>query len=261
MSNDNTSCFGDGKKMILLCGMYGRFWTDLFVSRFFSYQYGPVLHKAIEYKQYNFLESFMKDDMHMLPNTKRDQAWRYKKRSSNYGADQNVYTSVIGTAIECNDLKALKLITEWNNTNNSNKNKKNKKTKKYRHNELCVDNFAWCGNTAIQFAFIVCDDNFQMLKYLLKKHKPKFKNYDIQAVDEKDEYLLFKTIVKKRDWGDFEEYEVTVRDRIKGEITFKPDCEGYTIDERIEMCLQNGKLTQEQCNTLLDILKTRRTVL
>ena len=236
---------------VIIAAMYGRFWIRLF-RNCRCYNYGEALHKAIQHKQYNFIESFMNDTM-LTPQHRKD-AWNFRKSSSWIGSNRT-YITLIGTAIECNDLKVLKMILEWNQFNHDFENNE------YRYNRLHVDNFAWCGNTAIQFAFMVCDDNYKMLQYLLKKHKAKFKNYDIDAVDDEDPRLVLKSIIKtRRNWltDTEEEYTVVQRDKISGEITFKPDCESYTIDERIEMCRQNNKLTNEQCDNLLKILKKKR---
>ena len=233
-----------GRKLISICAMYGRLWINIFVNCCSGYDYLVGVHTALKYQQYRFVKLLMSDVRISSGFKEYILSKRYKEKS------------LIGTAIECGDLEALKLIEQFKfhrGIMNFNFNI----TKIY---SLEVDNFAWHDNTAIQFAFIVCNDNFQMLKYLLEKHNPKFQNYNIDALDSKDCQLLYKKVKRVRSWGNRGEYEVTVRDKIACPITFKRDCEGYTIDERIEMCRKNNTLTTEQCQTLSTILQQKRTL-
>ena len=216
--------------------MYGRCWVDIF-DRFW-WQNNQSLYVAIRHKKYNFIEwvsVYAKQHTDGHNATLCGNMW---KRKNDNGINMT------GVAIKCNDLNAIKVIL---------------KAQKESFSEvylLDIDDFVWCGNTAIQAAFILCSNNFQMLKYLLQMHKPNYQGFNITQLDESDPYLQWKCDFRTR-W-DGQEYEHMFIDSLKEPITFKPDCEGLTIDERIEMCQTSNALTNKQCQTLKNILQTRR---
>ena len=228
-----------GNLLMETAAKYGRCWFNI-LSKYYCHS-GKPFHHAIKHKQYKWIKSYI-DECRRLPKQglflaeQRNHFWKYRNNHGN---------NIIGIAIECNDLEALKFILKLQKDSNV-----------CQTLLLDIDDFVWCGNTAIQAAFILCSDNFQMLKYLLQTHKPNYKGFNITQLDESDPYLVWKSEIKTRLNG--EPYEHVFRDGLKGPITFKPDCEGLTIDERIEMCQTSNALTSEQCQTLKNILKKRR---
>ena len=194
---------------------------------------------AIQNKQYNIFEGFVNHSQFGGTTEALDK----RKNWLTLLQSNNNCTNILGMAIQCNDLHAVRMIVEWNNL----------------HRGYCAfnpDNFVWAGNTAIQAALILCGDNFEMIKYLLNYHDPTFKQFNLSYLDAQDPYLVWKveTITYESGYT----YERKTREKLKGSITHKPDCEGYTIDERIEMCKESNLLTAKQYRILMNILNEKR---
>ena len=73
----------------------------------------------------------------------------------------------------------------------------------------------------------------------------------------RDDCILYKTGVVNFH-GDGNMQPIQKLAGLKGPITFKPDCEGYTIDERIHQCKKEKLLNNQQFNQLKSILNNKR---
>lgn len=272
------------RMMINQACMYGRRW--IFENVSFDYSGAcraydlNTMHILVRNKHYDLLQQILAS----IDINCRNNLYRHQHQSNGNNNNQNTNSSLdidipsstkiairkqlftydsnepktylLGTAIIANDLKFVKILMNWYNTC----------SKKLKHKNLSVfnaDSFVWNGNTAIQTAIMLFQykfyDNFEMIKFLLTKHNPneKYHREELFILDEKDSYLKWQidhwVIDKDGNWRFVEE-----RVGLKGSITFKPDCEGYTIDERIDQCKKEKLMNNRQCEELKSILTAKR---
>ena len=202
--------------------------------------FAHALHLAVENRQYKVVQWFMDSLVMMKNNMHIQNSWLYIYKSAN----------ILGTAIaSCGDLKMIKMIIEWNES---------RLNRVYK--QFDVDNFVWNGQTAIQTAFLFCSDNFKLLKYLLNKHDPNYKHCILsKMLSDDNDYIEYKTTTRYNYRG--EELVIRTKDGLKGSISLKPDCEGYTIADRIQMCTKLNQLSPSQSRQLQQIFLLKMTTL
>ena len=279
-----------GPKFFEIAAMYGN--IDIFNNYYANTSHIPLtkcIHIAIKHKRYNIIEWFL-NKYYGNKNKEQTKSSNIYQAINTSKCDQ---CTILGTAIIANDLKAIKLIINFNekikkynnHINNKNDNNNNMFLRAINKsalnmieiNSINVDDFVFSDNTALQTAFLFCDrndnsnnnDNFAILKYLTNKHNPNYKEYDLNLLDKDDKYMAWKTVTQHREERKFNRfsgyhecvdvaYEVDIRYGLKDSITYKPDCEGVTIDERIQICRNEEYLTESQCYELQAILQKKR---
>ena len=208
------------------------------------YDFDNGLHLAIENSQYNIVKWFMKCFIESRSEFERQHYWRRPL----YGAWTRIYkgANILGTAIaSCGDFEMIKMIIEWNESLGVNLHTIS------RFKQFDVDNFVWNGQTAIQTAFLFCNDNYELLKYLLNKHDPNYKDCILSNMLSDDvNYIKYKRIITHNSRGEKIVIGCSTKEGLKGSISLKPDCEGYTIADRIKLCKKLNQLTQSQCDSL-----------
>ena len=182
--------------------------------------YGKCVHLAIQNKHYEILKYLM--------TLNNEETWTYY---------DNGTTNAMGTAIICQDLKAIKMINQWNNIPYI----KSHNQQKYKC--LNVDNFVFDDLTGVQLAFLSCSDQAELLEFMLKQHNPHYISQNLMLVKRDDPYLMSNKYGKRE---------------LKGSITYKRDWEGDTIDDKIEKYHAMTLLSKEQCDKFMIILNKKR---